>query len=796
MKKMKRILSLCLLAALCLSLCACGGSKGGRDPEATPAPEYVYAASFTAIEGMEDEYLNPRAFTDEGFYVTTWEKVGEEIPEGVTPEYEGQYDVYESRLYFVGFDGSRKALEAYRPLPALENENNYREFGSGSNLDTVFVSKDGKLMAIENVFMSWNEAPAGLTPDSNEYWNHYKSETYYYLRALDESGAELSCVRLDTPAEGYLNTYGMKLDGEGNLVMGGENGVRAIAPDGSEAWTIEADRYIESLVSFADGSMGAVSWGEMGMELLPIVNGAFGEPVKLPNDAYQLYSGGGYDFYYNSGINFFGYDLETGTAEKLFNWIDLDVSHHDIGSLNITEDGKILTVLNRWDEKAEKYESELVTVEKKPYDPSSEKELLTLAALYVDYQVERAIIDFNRRSQSVRIQVKDYSEYNTDEDYNAGITKLQTEIMAGKVPDILAMNSQLSYTQMAAKGLLEDLYPWLDADAELSREDFFPNVLSALEVNGGLYGTCNSFQISTILGASRVVGEEPGWTYADFDAALAAMPEGCQPFDVYTTRDVILQNCLALDLDSFVDWASGQCRFDSGEFIQLLQFANRFPAEFDWEKHDWNSEPSTEEKLAQGQQMLLQMSLYNFTDIFYMGQYFGGDFTFIGYPSAQGTGNMFYLEGGYAMSADCKNKQAAWEFIRSFLTEDYQKGIYAMPLNVKVYEQKLSELRQPQYRKDAEGNYMLDENGERIPIAIGGSMSPDGEYTQYYNLTDAQVEKIDTLVRSTTKNAGANKAISDIVAEQAAAFFEGQKSAEEVARLIQSKVNIYVNEQR
>ena len=41
-----------------------------------------------------------------------------------------------------------------------------------------------------------------------------------------------------------------------------------------------------------------------------------------------------------------------------------------------------------------------------------------------------------------------------------------------------------------------------------------------------------------------------------------------------------------------------------------------------------------------------------------------------------------------------------------------------------------------------------------------------------------------------------DETIMGIVSEQAQAFFNGQKSAEEVARLIQSKVNIYVNEQR
>ena len=41
-----------------------------------------------------------------------------------------------------------------------------------------------------------------------------------------------------------------------------------------------------------------------------------------------------------------------------------------------------------------------------------------------------------------------------------------------------------------------------------------------------------------------------------------------------------------------------------------------------------------------------------------------------------------------------------------------------------------------------------------------------------------------------------NDAIFSIVQEQAAAYFAGQKDPEEVARLVQSKAKLYVNEQR
>ena len=47
--------------------------------------------------------------------------------------------------------------------------------------------------------------------------------------------------------------------------------------------------------------------------------------------------------------------------------------------------------------------------------------------------------------------------------------------------------SSLNAASLAVGGKLENLYPYLDADPELSRESFYPNVLKAQEIRGGLY---------------------------------------------------------------------------------------------------------------------------------------------------------------------------------------------------------------------------------------------------------------------------------------------------------------------
>ena len=114
----------------------------------------------------------------------------------------------------------------------------------------------------------------------------------------------------------------------------------------------------------------------------------------------------------------------------------------------------------------------------------------------------------------------------------------------------------------------------------------------------------------------------------------------------------------------------------------------------------------------------------------------------------------------------------------------------------KVFDAKLKEAMTVEYQKDADGNYVLDENGEKIQVSRGGVGFGDGSTYEIYALTQEQADKLLEVINTTDKVMDQNDAIFSIVQEEAAAFFAGQKSAEDVARLVQSKANLYVNEQR
>ena len=195
--------------------------------------------------------------------------------------------------------------------------------------------------------------------------------------------------------------------------------------------------------------------------------------------------------------------------------------------------------------------------------------------------------------------------------------------------------------------------------------------------------------------------------------------------------------------------------------------------------------------------MLMTMWLSDFESIQMYEAIFGGEATFIGFPTSEGTGNMMnFDDSGYAICAKSRNKDAAWQFLRTLMTADYQEQYgYGLPTNRVAFEKKLKEAMTPEYMRDENGNFILDENGEKIEVSKG-SWGWGDLTVEIKALTQAQADKIMELVNTTTKVQNYDEELMQMITNESEAFFAGQKSAEDVGRLLQSKMTIYINEQR
>lgn len=263
-KNFRTVVIMLAVLSMALGLTACGSSAASEEtkaPAAETADEYVYAAEFKTLSEKNEMYFRPSIYTDDGFYATCSEKVGENIPEGAVLEYEGQYDVYQSRLYFIGYDGSMQKLTNYESLPAPENTEGKRDYSSGANLSGIALAPDGGFIAIETTYENWFDGPEDMKRDNADYYNHTKYQNRFYIRKLDPDGREISSAEIEMEPDSYLHAYSMAADKDGNAIVTGDMEVRVIAPDGSTVARIALDSYADTIFIMKDGTPAYTAWG-------------------------------------------------------------------------------------------------------------------------------------------------------------------------------------------------------------------------------------------------------------------------------------------------------------------------------------------------------------------------------------------------------------------------------------------------------------------------------------------------------------------------------------------------------
>jgi ABC-type glycerol-3-phosphate transport system substrate-binding protein len=115
-------------------------------------------------------------------------------------------------------------------------------------------------------------------------------------------------------------------------------------------------------------------------------------------------------------------------------------------------------------------------------DPSevADKQQITYAGIWVSDTVRSQAVKFNKSQDKYQIVIKDYSA--EDEPY----TKMNADLVAGDVPDIIELTG-LDSEKYISKGMLEDLYTYMDKDADINKEDFIDNIIEVMETDGKLY---------------------------------------------------------------------------------------------------------------------------------------------------------------------------------------------------------------------------------------------------------------------------------------------------------------------
>ena len=245
---------------------------------------------------------------------------------------------------------------------------------------------------------------------------------------------------------------------------------------------------------------------------------------------------------------------------------------------------------------------------------------------------------------------------------------------------------------------------------------------------------------------------------------------------------------------AFIDWNTGKCSFDTQEFMDLLEFANRCPQEGDYDP----TAPSEMTMLEKGDLLLSTVYVSQFQDLQPYMKALNNEVTFVGFPTVDGKrGNLLSVGELFGISSRSEMKEGAWEFLEYYLAgnSDSDRYNYGFSANRKQFDIEAAEAVKIQYYTDDNGEYILDEEGNPIQMNTGGGMSyEDGWSIEFTVPTQQEVDTIVSIIENARPISAQNEEIMKIINEEVEGFFSGQKPVKDVADIIQRRVQMYVDE--
>ncbi|MBR5356102.1 MAG: extracellular solute-binding protein [Lachnospiraceae bacterium] len=688
----------------------------------------------------------------------------------------GEISIPENPILYT--EGNEDAQEAEGNEEASENteraltEETVTEGASASSTESVALTESDS-----------EETDTEEATNEDEYYDDYQQK--YVVDLVDDKCNVLATVDMSEALDVTWIDSVVSLD-DGTVLISSGDKMLLLDQDMSVLKKIENLSQYYSFYKLKDGSLIAAYWGEKGREyaLFDVNKMAVGDKVEFACDIsnYSVLQGSTeYDFYLRDSIQVYGFNKSDAEPKPILNFVNSDIPTSYFDNFTSMGDGTFL---------GSYYNSEgrikICKYTKVNPDDIVDKEVLTLGCMWLDNTIREDVINFNKTNDKYRIALKDYSIYQSEDNYSAGQEKFNSDVASGNGPDIILTNDMRTVQNCMSKGLFVDLNKYLDNDPDIDKNDLFPNILKAGSYNGKLYEIIPSFYISTLVGKKSLFNGKTSWTMDEFNQFRKSLPEGMKIIGEDMSRMDVLNQFTAMCADDYIDMSKPACYFDSPEFISLLEFIKELPENNDdyWMNYDYAKEEAAyrDNKTA--------LYFYSMSDIRDYNRILKGTFgepvTFIGYPVKEGNGSCIQFTSAFAISSKCPDPEAAWQFVKKYLQKDVIKNNYwGIPASMSLFDEMGEEATKKPYYMD--GNKKIEYSDTALI---------NGEWVDIDQITSDEVAELKNFIMSVERTGTYHDDILSIIAEDAAPFFEGQKSAEDVVKIIQSRATIYLNEKQ
>ncbi len=492
-------------------------------------------------------------------------------------------------------------------------------------------------------------------------------------------------------------------------------------------------------------------------------------------------------------------DLINQTSKEILTWQDTDVNPNSITCSNIlTEDEfYLLRVTETWD----RYFSQTVDpdirlthIMKSPDNPNAGKKIIRMACAggnppdvlmdqIVAYNKDpnntcRVVIQ-NYSSEEVLFPTKDKGEESSEA---AIIDRAYLDLMSGTVPDILVNFGD--YSQFNSGEILMDRNTLIDGDNGVKRDEYFDNLFRACEQDGKLYQIPLFITAGGAVANEQILSGKTSWTYDDILSISGTLPSGTSPI-VETSKIVLLRELMAGYGSKLVDYDKKEVHFDDPDFKKMLEVANRLGSNRDQDTillDQARNMDYTEDldKLRSGVAKMHFADITSQVDYAKATDLQGDKGILIGNPGCDGGLSLNY-KMSIAIPKNSGSQTEAWEFIRYILEKDQQMTgaaqVWAFPV-----------------RRDA-AEALFRQDIERYNRLGGFSDPTEKEYfLSLPKIDDNSVKGTMEMLGNIHTMRSIDETVFMIIAEEAPAYFLGNKSLDDVVSSIQNRAATVVKE--
>ena len=451
----KKLICSILILTFVFSLVGCNKKEAKSKENTQLAKQNVYSYENIPFEIEADNYnVRSMTYTDDKIifcmdvYIQTDEM------------FENRMDIYS-----VNIDGSDlKRIE-------LQGEEE-KDDDTGSYMNQIVLAEDGSVLAVEETYKQDYS-----NPDNPIY------ENWTQLKRWNADGTLRWTKNMDefkTNPQDYFYVSNMFIDAEGNVsLMCSDSQSKFLSLD-NEGNVINSNildnsvlTNINNVFMKSDKTLIIMSYDDNSKMYTssydPITNTIGEKKELLVNfDMYSKTMGTTTDFILYDNMGVYTYNIGDAEIKPIMNIINSDLGATGFASVYIIDDTHFIGVYRDISD----YSSHFGIFTKVNPEDIPDKEVLTLGVNYINSDVSKRVINFNKESEKYRITVRDYSSFNTMGDYMASYTSLNNDIISGNIPDMLVADVQMPISDYIGKGLLADIGKMIEQDEELSKEEY------------------------------------------------------------------------------------------------------------------------------------------------------------------------------------------------------------------------------------------------------------------------------------------------------------------------------------